>query len=696
MPRIFTLAAFFLSLLNASAQISRLNPQGPAFSFKDAHLFNDQSLYLATGLPFLVKVSDLNDTAWRNNYQVIYTPDFNVEQLEVLSKSIFAVGPNVTKDGGKSFNKLRGSSDEEVYFKDGQDWVVIDNVRQIFYSNDAGNTWSQGPGNGYRFWNPTKNSLIFYRTTDTSAWQFTEDSLYHIMDLRKAYNGFHEYTWFHQLDTFRFAFEQQRRVFTYDTIRDSLSMDSSHFFTAPPTRVFIDGNRIIREEAGGAIKYAISPVLSWVGKSPGYNGPSFAYSNGVTFYNNYIPFVTFGEGNLGVFRLNGSHKFMLGENKHPLSGQVYATHDSTLFFSPPTYYNPNFRGKFFNAKGQVVANDSAQISFKRVAFAEGKPGLAFTAKDYYNSTDNGFTWTKKSAPQNFIDGPRPGSFREMHYAENSQCLWVLCEEDNLGKSLHIGREKPGGAVVKEALGTDPGDEELLNKLLALNCDTAALANYGILRVSTSGPSGFTKPAWANNIYVYSLAYDGSQAIMAADSGIYKSSDLVNWTKYSSAVFPAPLMAIMEGGNYFGVQDYHLYFSRDSGQNVSKVLLPWSPIGSIAIANKTDLLMGGENGQLYLFRNAATANVFVGEEQQQEMAASLIYFPNPAHDFFTLQWKEAGAGRLQIFSISGEQVRELPFSKTDRLELNISDLKTGIYIIKLEVGGEWEQVKLFVE
>lgn len=700
MLRSVALAMALLCILSTQAQINQLNPQGPAFYFTDAHLFNDQSLYLATGQPFIVKVPDLTDSAsWGKNYGVIFTDSFDVNNFEVLTKSIFAVGPHFTRDGGQTFGHLHAPDDEEIYFNDGQDWAVIDDQRRLFYSDDAGSSWTKAPGNNWHFWNRSQNSLMFYRHTDTTAWQFANDSLYFIMRMRKEYAGFSTYTWMHQLDTSRFAFEQQQRVFIYDTFHHVLSMDTNHFFRANYTQVYIEGKRIVREEPAGKIQTAIAPQLNWTGKSPGYNGPSFGHSNGVSFYNSYLPFVPFGEGCLAYFRLNGNHRQLLGSNKHPGTGKIYATNDSDRFYAPTTNLHMTHAGRFFNSQGLAVGIDSSGRQFQHVTFDTGRSGLGYYYHQAAKSNDNAKTWTHYRSSADYATGSGTYDFRNLQYSVEGNCIWASVRESRFGHYDYVGREKSNGTLESAVINTAYfGSIFNHAQLLALNCDTAMIIIYGKAYYTDAGPDHFTSLNWSDTLDVYSLVHDGEKAVANTSAGFYTSPDLLNWIRVSSAVMKAPIMAVLDQGQYFGLHHYHLHYSRDSGQTTNKILLPWSPVESIAVANKTDLLLGGQNGQLYLLKNAATANITIGNEEviPDDKAPEVVYFPNPAQSYFTLQWKEASAGRLQIFNLSGKEVRQLSFQKTNTLDLDISELERGIYIVKLEVDGRWEQIKLLVE
>lgn len=73
------------------------------------------------------------------------------------------------------------------------------------------------------------------------------------------------------------------------------------------------------------------------------------------------------------------------------------------------------------------------------------------------------------------------------------------------------------------------------------------------------------------------------------------------------------------------------------------------------------------------------SILLNSKNQSEASFSL--FPNPARDFITIENKNSGIGELEILSITSKTIKRTTFSNNQKV--NISELKPGIYFIKIE-------------
>jgi len=69
------------------------------------------------------------------------------------------------------------------------------------------------------------------------------------------------------------------------------------------------------------------------------------------------------------------------------------------------------------------------------------------------------------------------------------------------------------------------------------------------------------------------------------------------------------------------------------------------------------------------------------------------FPNPSNDLITIESNSSFSG-VKIFSLNGKLLKSLSFSPSRIINLNLIDLQTGIYIIKLLTKGTAESYKVF--
>ena len=111
--------------------------------------------------------------------------------------------------------------------------------------------------------------------------------------------------------------------------------------------------------------------------------------------------------------------------------------------------------------------------------------------------------------------------------------------------------------------------------------------------------------------------------------------------------------------------------------------------------------GASTGNMYFKYKDITSELAV---QNVGNKASFGIYPNPAVDKkFTLLYdvkeKTANTGKAEIYDLSGKKVYETLLSNQSGLyqkEVNIQNLKAGIYLVKINFGGVTETKKLIVK
>ncbi|MEP7265822.1 MAG: T9SS type A sorting domain-containing protein, partial [Bacteroidota bacterium] len=74
------------------------------------------------------------------------------------------------------------------------------------------------------------------------------------------------------------------------------------------------------------------------------------------------------------------------------------------------------------------------------------------------------------------------------------------------------------------------------------------------------------------------------------------------------------------------------------------------------------------------------------------------YPNPANDVVTIECRKNISGELilEVFTISGMKIKEDHFYADDKMQVDISDLLSGMYFIKIYSEGKYSFCqKLFV-
>ena len=77
-------------------------------------------------------------------------------------------------------------------------------------------------------------------------------------------------------------------------------------------------------------------------------------------------------------------------------------------------------------------------------------------------------------------------------------------------------------------------------------------------------------------------------------------------------------------------------------------------------------------------------------------AGIEVFPNPANEQVQIRWSEEKELQvLQLLDMTGKMVQEIRPDTTSELSINLSQLPSGIYLIRANISGEWHQKKLTI-
>jgi hypothetical protein len=95
------------------------------------------------------------------------------------------------------------------------------------------------------------------------------------------------------------------------------------------------------------------------------------------------------------------------------------------------------------------------------------------------------------------------------------------------------------------------------------------------------------------------------------------------------------------------------------------------------------------GEYRIYGNK-TANLAIGEF---EKGSSVNLYPNPVADYFTLNTAFA---KVQIYSVSGQLVKSFLSNGNADFQFSVSELQTGIYIVKASDENNKTQVMKFIK
>lgn len=82
---------------------------------------------------------------------------------------------------------------------------------------------------------------------------------------------------------------------------------------------------------------------------------------------------------------------------------------------------------------------------------------------------------------------------------------------------------------------------------------------------------------------------------------------------------------------------------------------------------------------------------VNSTQETNIASTIKYYPNPVNDVLTIA-SESIIDNIKVYTLSGQRVMTNTEIGTE-IHLNLSDLRTGLYLVKVKTGSENKVIKI---
>jgi hypothetical protein len=87
-------------------------------------------------------------------------------------------------------------------------------------------------------------------------------------------------------------------------------------------------------------------------------------------------------------------------------------------------------------------------------------------------------------------------------------------------------------------------------------------------------------------------------------------------------------------------------------------------------------------------------IFTQVEVNPEVKQSIVnFYPNPFHEYVTIESGTAKQLKLSLFNSSGQLIKSETLPAFGELSLNANQLQPGIFILKLETEKQLQSIKL---
>ncbi|MDP6907949.1 MAG: T9SS type A sorting domain-containing protein, partial [Flavobacteriales bacterium] len=173
------------------------------------------------------------------------------------------------------------------------------------------------------------------------------------------------------------------------------------------------------------------------------------------------------------------------------------------------------------------------------------------------------------------------------------------------------------------------------------------------------------------------------------SGLYLTDDATNLDKWAlpNSVIPADGYMIIWADEDGEQGDDHANFklSSTNGEFVGLHYGDGTKIDSVSFGTQTtDIAYGrfpnGTGPWITMEPTFNGNNNFTAIQEIDELEATL--FPNPANGNFFIRFDEPKSSEIQINTIDGKLIKAQPFSVSGTIQMDVSDLISGMYLISI--------------
>jgi len=146
-------------------------------------------------------------------------------------------------------------------------------------------------------------------------------------------------------------------------------------------------------------------------------------------------------------------------------------------------------------------------------------------------------------------------------------------------------------------------------------------------------------------------------------------------------------------------DIYFSFSTDSGDSFSANVMvndtlvmedAWQWCPTICVNESGEVFVAWEDGRNHPLNPdvyfAAGQYVGISEYNGKNQTSTFIQlFPNPFHHVLTIKCEGNDIDKVELFDVLGRRVRHIDINNKGLIKLDVRDLSTGIYFIKVEAG-----------
>ncbi len=232
-------------------------------------------------------------------------------------------------------------------------------------------------------------------------------------------------------------------------------------------------------------------------------------------------------------------------------------------------------------------------------------------------------------------------------------------------------------------------------IIPYHCSLSSSGGYSLLKSNDQGQNWSSVFQYFNSFQRYPSFINKDTAFFVSNASIEKTTNgggniqLIGNFPYidiiNQAMFINDSIGYIIGKNIYKIRPYVLNWTIEYSGNLNLSKIYKAPNGNVFVI--------GENG-IILKENPNYINTVVPFYQNQSFAIS----PNPATTKITITTSNSFSEEtnISIFSLNGEKILYNTFQGQDQIDLDVSTLRAGLYLLKIQTPSGVECKKLVIE
>ena len=221
--------------------------------------------------------------------------------------------------------------------------------------------------------------------------------------------------------------------------------------------------------------------------------------------------------------------------------------------------------------------------------------------------------------------------------------------------------------------------------------TNTLADVFITSVEAS-------PSFADYVYVAQSGYRDNSNI----AHIHKSTDKGNsWTSISGdlpnmSVNAIAILPYRHDSIIFVATDGGIYGTVNAGTNWNRVgnNMPIIPVFDLVYDSLQRRLVAGTYARgMYSISVDTIIPGLWNSINNPSNENNLSIYPNPTKDYLFIETSSLQNAQIEIFNATGKQISKQQFSQSNKYRVNLQELKTGIYFIRIYIDSQYLMKKI---